>query len=74
MLNWILLTQTLYINCFQLNLLDSSTFFLMALSQIEGIGDVNAKKLIAHCGSAEAVFKEKKSSLTKIKRLQCFLT
>ncbi len=38
----------------------------MALLRIDGIGHVNAKKLIRHCGSAEAVFKEKKSNLLKI--------
>jgi len=38
----------------------------MALTKVEGIGDVNAKKLISQCGSAEAVFKEKKNALLKI--------
>ena len=33
---------------------------------IQGIGDINAKKLIAYCGGAEAVFKEKKHFLLKI--------
>ncbi|NNC71201.1 MAG: DNA-protecting protein DprA [Flavobacteriaceae bacterium] len=41
-------------------------YYLLALSRIEHIGDVIAKKLIRHCGSAEAVFKEKKSNLLKI--------
>ena len=40
--------------------------YLLALQKAEGIGDVNAKKLIKHCGSAAAVFKEKDSSLLKI--------
>lgn len=30
------------------------------------IGDINAKKLLAYCGSAQAVFHEKKSKLLKI--------
>ena len=38
----------------------------MALTRIEGIGDINAKKLIRHCGSAEAVFSESKNALLKI--------
>lgn len=33
---------------------------------VEGVGDIVAKKLIAHCGSAEAVFKMKKNRLTAI--------
>jgi DNA processing protein len=30
------------------------------------VGDINGKKLISYCGSAEAVFKEKKKALLKI--------
>jgi len=33
---------------------------------IQGIGDISAKKLIAYCGGAEGVFKEKKQQLLKI--------
>jgi len=40
--------------------------YLIGLDLITGIGDVRAKKLIAYCGSAEAVFKEKKNALLKI--------
>lgn len=40
--------------------------FILALHRAAGIGDINAKKLISHCGSAEAVFKEKKTVLRKI--------
>ena len=40
--------------------------YLLALQKAEGIGDINAKKLIKHCGSAEAVFKEKSDNLLKI--------
>ena len=36
------------------------------LTLIEGIGDVNAKALLAYCGNAEEVFKQKKSHLQKI--------
>jgi len=39
---------------------------ILALHRAVGIGDINAKKLISHCGSAEAVFKEKKLVLKKI--------
>jgi len=41
-------------------------FYKIAVSLIPGVGDVNAKKLIAHCGGAEAVFKESKSNLLRI--------
>ena len=40
--------------------------YQIALTLIPGIGDVNAKALLAYCGSPEAVFKEKKSHLIKI--------
>ena len=38
----------------------------VALTLVSGIGDVNGKKLVAYCGGAEAVFREKKKSLSKI--------
>lgn len=38
----------------------------VALTLVPGIGDVNAKKLVAYCGGAEAVFKEKKKNLLHI--------
>ncbi len=38
----------------------------LALQHVPKIGDITAKKLISHCGSAEAVFKEKKQNLLKI--------
>lgn len=41
-------------------------YHLLALSRIEGVGDIIAKKLIRHCGSAQAVFEEKKNALLKI--------
>jgi len=38
----------------------------LALQNVPNIGSTIAKKLIAHCGSAEAVFKEKSKMLSKI--------
>lgn len=38
----------------------------IALNLLEGIGSVQAKNLIAYCGSVEQVFKESKSALLKI--------
>jgi DNA processing protein len=40
--------------------------YQLALSLINGIGSINAKKLLAYVGSPEAVFKEKKQNLVKI--------
>lgn len=40
--------------------------YYIAIDMIPGIGSINAKKLIAYCGGAEAVFKEKKANLLKI--------
>lgn len=40
--------------------------YLLALQRVKGIGNINAKKLIAHIGSAEMVFAEKKSRLQTI--------
>ncbi|SHG78799.1 DNA-processing protein DprA [Winogradskyella jejuensis] len=39
---------------------------ILALQHVPKIGSTTAKKLIAHCGSVEAVFIEKKSNLLKI--------
>lgn len=40
--------------------------YRIGLTLLEGIGDVLAKNLLAYCGSAEAIFKAKKSQLEKI--------
>ncbi len=45
---------------------DNDLIYILALQNVPGIGDTTAKKLINHCGSAEAVFKEKKGNLLKI--------
>ena len=41
--------------------------YALALQAVPNIGDITAKKLIHHCGSPEAIFKESKSTLSKIK-------
>lgn len=43
-----------------------SLIFYLALQQAEGVGAVLARKLLVHCGNAEAVFKEKTAHLSKI--------
>ena len=45
---------------------DRELIFTLALQHIPKIGDVTAKKLMAHCGSAEAVLTERKNNLLKI--------
>jgi DNA processing protein len=45
---------------------EQDLFHLMALQRVEGVGDIMAKKLLTHCGNAEAVFKAKTSQLAAI--------
>lgn len=45
---------------------DQQFIYALALQHVPKIGSTIAKKLIQHCGSAEAVLKERKSTLLKI--------
>ena len=45
---------------------ENDLLYILALQKAARIGDTTAKKLINHCGSAEAVLKEKKQNLLKI--------
>jgi DNA processing protein len=47
--------------------------YQIGLTLIEGIGDINAKNLLAYCGSAREVFKQKKAHLQKIPGIGDFL-
>ncbi len=47
-------------------MISDTAAFKIAIKLIPGIGDVTIRKLVAYCGSLEAVFKEKKSHLIKI--------
>lgn len=40
--------------------------YQIGLTLLEGVGDVNAKNLLAYCGSAKEIFEAKKVQLTKI--------
>ncbi len=51
---------------------DEEKIYFLALQKTKGIGDLNAKKLIKHCGSAKAVFTEKKQNLLKIDGIGAF--
>lgn len=44
----------------------NNLLYTLALQHIPNIGDITAKRLISHCGSAEAVLKEKRQNLQKI--------
>ena len=41
-------------------------FYILALQKIEGVGDIVAKKLINHCGSAKEIFSAKSQHLRNI--------
>jgi DNA processing protein len=45
---------------------EQDLFYLLALQRVEGVGDIMAKKLLTHCGSAEAVFTTKTAQLAVI--------
>ena len=45
---------------------EQDLFNLLALKRVEGVGDIMAKKLLTHCGSAEAVFTTKTVQLAAI--------
>ena len=54
-------------------MLQNELYHTLALLQVDGVGDVIAKKLIQHCGSAEAVFLSKNTSLAKIEGICKYL-
>lgn len=45
---------------------NSEILYYLILQSADGIGDINAKKLISRCGSAQAVIEEKPNNLQKI--------
>ena len=46
--------------------MENEIIYKIALTLIPGIGDISGKKFVAYCGSAEAVFQEKRKALEKI--------
>lgn len=52
---------------------ENELHFLLALQRVEGVGDIIAKKLIQHCGSAEEIFKSKTAQLAAIDGVGKFL-
>ena len=47
--------------------------YVLALQRAKGVGEINAKKLIAHCGSAKNVFETKSKTLEKIHGIGSFI-
>lgn len=45
---------------------DQDLFYLLALMKVDGVGDIMAKKLLNHCGNAEAIFKSKINQIAAI--------
>ena len=45
---------------------ESELLYQIGLTLIDGIGDVNAKNLLAYCGNASEVFNQKKEQLQNI--------
>ena len=54
-------------------MIDQELLSLLALQKIEGVGDIIAKKLLHHCGTAENIFKTKSTHLTAIDGIGQFL-
>ena len=52
---------------------DQELLSLLALQKIEGVGDIIAKKLLHHCGTAENIFKTKATQLAAIDGIGQFL-
>ncbi len=46
--------------------MSNDILYQVALSNIQGVGGITAKRLISYCGSVEQVFKEKQHALKKI--------
>ena len=53
-------------------MLEEELLYALALQRVKGIGDINAKKLIAYCGSAKKVLTEKRQILEKINGIGAF--
>ena len=49
-----------------LEMLEEELFAILTLQKAKGIGDIIAKKLISHCGSAKNIFLEKLTAIDKI--------
>ena len=74
MFSYFLLTIILYLdNQIVKNMLEEELLYVLALQRVKGIGDINAKKLISHCGSAKMALTEKRKNLEKINGIGSFI-
>ncbi|PZR21599.1 MAG: hypothetical protein DI539_07740, partial [Flavobacterium psychrophilum] len=48
-------------------------FYLLALQKVESVGDILAKKLLAHFGNAKEIFQSKPSKLQSIEGIGSIL-
>ncbi len=62
-----LLTKACTIENQTLNMIKDDILYYLALQSVEGIGPVNARKLLEHCGGARQVLEEKRKNLAIIK-------
>jgi len=62
-----LLTKAYTIENQSLNMIKSDIFYYLALQSVEGVGPVNARKLIEHCGGVKQVLNENQRKLKSIK-------
>ena len=53
-------------------MLEEELLAILTLQRVKGIGDIIAKKLIAHCGNAQNVFSEKRGIVEKINGVGSF--
>lgn len=51
---------------------ETELLYTLALQKVPNLGDVSAKKLLHHLGSAQGIFKEKESALLKIDGIGAF--
>lgn len=52
---------------------EEELYYTLALLRVDGVGDIMAKKLLLHCGSAKAIFETKKNHLAAIDGVGSFL-
>ena len=50
-------------------MIEEEIFYLLALQKVELVGDINAKKLLYHFGSAKNVFDAKPNQFDAIERI-----
>ena len=62
-----LLTKACTIENQYLNMVKDDVLYYLALQSVEGIGPVNARKLIEHCGGARQVLEENQKKFENIK-------